>query len=207
MSRYGVVVYWPDKPDSEEQILLHVVGLPVTFPVNLLGSRAVLETAPTGDCVFDILLNETSRNTLSFLAGNTVGFFSTGPAWQAQPGDRLEIIAQTTPDDTASGLAITLMGEAQEPLNLLTLMQAGASVKATLDHVFLNATLTADASIPKAWMNLGNLFANTILRGEASIITAYLTEVPSLRTTIEPEVGSELNAFLTVTHDQTLFHD
>jgi hypothetical protein len=122
-----------------------------------------------------------------------------------QPGDRIQIIAPEYPDSAAAGVAITLIGYRQEPLSLSATLTATAEIEATMDHVFLFATLEAEADVTKAKLNLGNLFPQTILYADAQIATAYLTEVFSFRATLSTEGETEINAFLTVIHDESLF--
>jgi hypothetical protein len=205
MSRYGVVVYWPDKPEAGEQILLHAVGATVSFEAGLSDSRAVLDTATTAASTYTIKLNGTAKSTLTYAAGTTFGVFTNAAAWTAQPGDKLEIIAPDPADATAEGIAITLMGTLPDQVNLTATLECSASIRATMDHVFLFATLEADASIPVAKLNLGNLFPQTILYADATLPKAYLTDVFSFKTTIGGEGGAELECFLTVEHDPSLF--
>jgi hypothetical protein len=205
MSRYGVVVYWPDKPTAGEQILLHAVGAQATFPQGLANSRAVLDTAADAFSTYSIQLNGAEKATLTFPETSSVGMFSCPATWVAQPGDRLEIFAPDPADAAAAGVAITLMGTQADEVNLTATLECSASIRATMDHVFLFATLEADATIPVAKLNLGNLFPQTILYADATMPKAYLTDVFSFKTTIGGEGGAELECFLTVEHDPSLF--
>ena len=205
MARYGVVVYWPDAPTAGEQILLHAVAAQATFAEGMSESRALLDTAATASTTFSIQLNGDEKATVTFPAAGTVGAFTCASSWVARPGDKLEIFAPDPADATAAGIALTVMGIQAESDALVATLTASASVKATMDHIYLIASLECEADIGKARLNLGNLFPNTILRADANLVTAYLTEIPSFRTDITPEGGSELNAFLTVTRDPSLF--
>lgn len=205
MAKYGIVTFWPGTPGDSQQLLLHAVALPAEFDEGLTASRAYLNTAATASTTVTIKKNGTAKATVTFAAGSKLGVFTCAAAWEVQPGDKIEFVAPASADATADGVAITLMGSQLERTNLFAALECNPTTKATLDHIFLFATLECEADIVGAGLNLGNLFPQTILYSEAFISRAILTDQFSFKTFIGTDGCSELNSFLTVVHDGDLF--
>ncbi|MFZ8458466.1 hypothetical protein ACO1MZ_14465, partial [Staphylococcus aureus] len=68
----------------------------VTLPINLTGSRAVCQTAPTGAVTLNIKQNGTSIGTIAFAASATTGTFNFAAQVILNPGDVLELDAPAT---------------------------------------------------------------------------------------------------------------
>lgn len=203
MASYGVVVYWPDTPSASEQILLHAVVLPAQFPAGMADSRAVLDTSATASTTYSVALNGVERATITFPAASLLGAITCPAAWQANPGDRLEIIAPATADSTISGIAITLLGDQVEQNNLNALLVSTSNVSATMDRLFLQAFLSSESSIASR-LREKNAFGPQVL-GSVSGLRGTLSDCRTLKCRMPSRKGSEFFGRLTVTHSPELF--
>lgn len=202
-SPYGVVVYWPGRADASELVLRHVVALRATFAAGLATSRARLAIAPGAEYVLAIAVNGIAVATLTFAAGSTLGAFAAAADFSVQPGDLLTITAPAVPDASAAGLAITLMGVRGDDRSLVAALAAVATLRATLDRIYLRAELTAEATLT-AQLRPENALASTLLHGRATL-WASLTSVETLHAKLGPGGGVRCFGRLTVTHDPELF--
>lgn len=94
--------------NGSQVVLYTAVGRACTFT----GCQAKMLTAPTAALTFTVTVNGTTVATINFAAGSASGAitFSSGTSFSAAAGDALEITAQGSPDSTAAGLALTLVG-------------------------------------------------------------------------------------------------
>lgn len=203
MASYGVVVYWPDTPVASEQILLHAVVLPAKFPAGMADSRAVLDTPPTLDTTYSVVLEGVEKATITFPAASLLGAISCPTTWQANPGDRLGIIAPATSDPTASGIAISILGEQIEQNNLNAVLISASTVSATMDRLFLKAVLSSESSISSR-LREKNAFGPQWLESVSSL-RGTLSDCRRLKCKMPCRKGSEFFGRLTVTHSPELF--
>jgi hypothetical protein len=81
-----------------------------SLPAGLSGSIATLDVAATADTVFSIQKNGAEIGTISFAADATAGIFSMASTASFNRGDTLKVIAPLSPDATAVGLSLSLLG-------------------------------------------------------------------------------------------------
>jgi hypothetical protein len=80
------------------------------LPTSLTGSYATLLTAATGSTTFTLKKNGTSIGTIVFAASGTVATFTFASPIAFVAGDVLTLTAPGTPDGTAAGLHVSLLG-------------------------------------------------------------------------------------------------
>lgn len=76
----------------------------------LAGAYASCETATTGAVTIQIRKNGNAIGTIKFVAGSTAGVVELGSSQPFEPGDDLSFVAPTVPDETMSGLSVTMSG-------------------------------------------------------------------------------------------------
>jgi Protein of unknown function (DUF3168) len=81
-----------------------------TLPASLTGSIATLDTAATADTVFSITKNGAEIGTVAFAASSATGVFAMAAAAPFNRGDIFKVIAPLSPDATAAGLSLSLLG-------------------------------------------------------------------------------------------------
>ena len=95
-------------PSGDEVVFRRVFARAVTIPTNFALSQTVAETAATAQTDFDVQVNGSSIGTISFAASATTATFTASSATTLNAGDKLEIIAPSTPDSTLADLSIAL---------------------------------------------------------------------------------------------------
>jgi hypothetical protein len=96
------------KPDAGVTWLDFLIVRKLSLALNLAGSLAVANTAPTADATFTITQNATAIGTLKFAAGSKTGVFTSTAAVTLAVGDRLQVTTPGTQDSTLAGVTITL---------------------------------------------------------------------------------------------------
>ena len=103
---FDVTFFYNGLPTVALELLRIPVDGTVVLPVNLTGSQAVCETAPTGSVVLSIVWTPaagggpTTIGTINFAAGQTVATFTFAAAVTLNPGDILTIVAPAIADAT-----------------------------------------------------------------------------------------------------------
>ncbi len=93
---------------ASQYVMFFLADRAINVPANFSGSLAKVLTAFTNSAVYTIYHNGSSVGTISFAASGTTGTFSTSSAFTLAVGDSLTIEAPSTPDPTASTMAITI---------------------------------------------------------------------------------------------------
>lgn len=196
----------PGAPGASEYIYRRVTALPYTLPMGLGASRAACATVPTSAAVFSLRRNETEFGTLTYPAAEQYGVFASAADEDFTTGDILAVVAPATPDATLDSPFATLVGlraSSAASMALRAVLQATATLRATLDHIYLNAELTAKATLTAA-LRPENALAATLLQGRATL-WAKLTNVETLYARLTHGAGARFFGRLTVTHDPELF--
>lgn len=81
-----------------------------SLPSGLSGSIATLDVAATADTVFSIARNGLEIGTVSFAAGSAAGVLAMASSASFNRGDIFKVIAPLSPDATAAGLSLSLLG-------------------------------------------------------------------------------------------------
>lgn len=81
-----------------------------SLPTGLAGSIATLDVATTADSVFSITKNGAEIGTISFAAGNTTGILAMASTASFNRGDTFKVLAPLSPDATAAGISLSLLG-------------------------------------------------------------------------------------------------
>ncbi len=97
-------------PVANAAVARFVVGRNFTTPLNLVGSQAVAEVAATASTVFSVNKNGVQFATITYGIGSAFGIFS-GTAESFIPGDKLTIVAPSTPDTTLASLTFNIVGD------------------------------------------------------------------------------------------------
>jgi hypothetical protein len=90
---YDIALFLPGTPDVGELLLAHVPATKILFPVNLSGSRAVVNVAPAIEVILSIKKNAVEVATLTFAQGETDGVFASTTAFFVDLTDMLEVYA------------------------------------------------------------------------------------------------------------------
>lgn len=111
---YDIVLYWPAVfPAAQVCLELNVVR-PFALSLNLTGSIAQLDIAPSAAMVFNITRTTggvtATIGSINFASGATAGTLTFAAAVTFAAGDKLEVVAPGAADLTAAGLSLTLMG-------------------------------------------------------------------------------------------------
>lgn len=77
------------------------------LPANLAGMRAVADVAPAAAIDFYVQVNSSTKFTISFAAGATVGTVANAPEVIVAPGDRVRIITSKA-DSSIKNIAIAI---------------------------------------------------------------------------------------------------
>jgi hypothetical protein len=107
-SIYDIVGMYNGIPPDSIQVLRFPAVRAYTLPLNLSGSKAHCQVAPTALTTFSIAVDGTSVGTMSFSASATVGTFSVNPAVDVAIGELLEIEAPAIGDATFEGLSFCI---------------------------------------------------------------------------------------------------
>jgi hypothetical protein len=81
-----------------------------TLPTGLAGSIAKLDVAATDETVFSLTKNTVEIGTISFAASSSTGVFASTSATSFNSGDAFKVLAPVSPDGTAAGLSLSLLG-------------------------------------------------------------------------------------------------
>lgn len=84
-------------------ISIETLYLHVAFP----GAIAILDVAPTADCTFEVRVMGNAIGSINFTAGNTIGSWASSQEATVYSSVAIEIVAPSTADATAAGLAFT----------------------------------------------------------------------------------------------------
>jgi hypothetical protein len=106
---YNISVYYPGTLNGNQEIIRLNVVRAFLLRANCLGSIATLGTAATSSAVFKIKRNGSQIGTFTFAASGAVASFSMSEQ-TFNVGDLLSLVAPTSPDATAAGLALSLLG-------------------------------------------------------------------------------------------------
>ena len=99
--------YFDGTPEADDIMARYILTKELSFAILFAGSQGFLETVPTAEMIFDIQSNAVSIGTMVFAASSNTATF-TGAAVTLSAGDRIAIIAPSTPDDTAANLSFSL---------------------------------------------------------------------------------------------------
>lgn len=200
---YGIVLFYPGKPEAADLSLLHVAPFPARFLAGLVDSRAAADVAATSSAVFTIKKNGSTVATVTFAAGSKLGVFAAASNFSLQASDLIAIYAPSSQDATLSDVSITLMGERLERASLFALLTASASFTATLDHTYLYATMTARASLASR-LREANAFGPQLLIGNAGLL-GTLSDCKTLKCNMRLGKAPEFFGRLTVVKDERIF--
>ena len=107
---YDIAGYLPGIPTAGQTLFRIEIVRAITLPINLTGSRAVCQTAPTAAVTLPIKQNGTSIGSINFAAGATTGTFTLASAVILNIGDVFELDAPATADATFAGPSYTITG-------------------------------------------------------------------------------------------------
>ncbi len=107
-SRYDVVIWDNGKPVAGEVVMRMITTTEVEFQIDLAGSQAKCDTAPTSDATWSIKKNGVEFATCTFLASQTTGSFIAASATTFSAGDILTVVAPNPQDATLSSVYMTL---------------------------------------------------------------------------------------------------
>lgn len=125
-NKVRVAWYWPGRPgvglptdlmtssDLFIPMFVYLTADPFYLSPDLPGARATLRGEPAADLTFEIYRNEVLIGTLLFTAGTKTGVFTFTNSVDFADGDALELVGPGTPDDTAFGLSVTMVGRLGE---------------------------------------------------------------------------------------------
>jgi hypothetical protein len=109
-----VISYYPGVPTASAVLLSATSAQPWTFPASLTGSYAHCDTAPTAAVTCNIVKissgTSTTIGSVNFAASATTGTFTFTSAVTTLAGDRIRVIAPSSPDATFAGPDIALLG-------------------------------------------------------------------------------------------------
>lgn len=88
----------------------YIAGLTLKLPLNLAGSVAVCEVAPTADYSIAIVINGNIVGNVSFTPGSTTGTFAFTSPQVLESGSSISLVAPSTVDPTFSNPSITIAG-------------------------------------------------------------------------------------------------
>lgn len=104
-----VYSYVPGTYTGSQELIRVTPSRQTTFPINLTGSIATCDTAPTGSVQITIQKNGVSIGTVNFAASATTGTFTFSSAVTFNgTSDVLKLIAPSVQDATFAGAAIAL---------------------------------------------------------------------------------------------------
>lgn len=106
---YPIAIFFPGSYGSNATLANISAVRAFTLPVNCTGSIATLATASTGTAIFKIRKNGSQIGTITFTTSGT-GVFALSPGVTFNVSDLLTISAPTTPDASAAGFGMTLLG-------------------------------------------------------------------------------------------------
>jgi hypothetical protein len=107
---YIVGTFIPGRPLAEAIGLLHVFTNVVTFPIGLVGSKAICKSTSTVAKSFKIYYNYIWIGSADFAIGSYEGTFTFVNETTYQVGDILQILAPTVADATLENITISLYG-------------------------------------------------------------------------------------------------
>lgn len=110
MATYGIVLFYPDKPQADELMLSHVLAQSIDFTAGLPTSQALAETAATAETVFSIQHEGSEVGIVTFAESGTVGTYAASADFTIAPGETFQILAPSTPDATLANIAFTITG-------------------------------------------------------------------------------------------------
>jgi hypothetical protein len=96
-------------PTASEAVFRFISPRAFTIPANLAGSIVKSTTAATGSTVFTVNKNGSQIATITFAATATVAIFSTQAAISVAVGDKITVIAPSTPDTTLADIDYSLV--------------------------------------------------------------------------------------------------
>lgn len=102
-----MIVKW--KVPVPFNFVLRTQSLPPYLPY-LPGAFASTETATTDAVTISIRKNGNQIGTIKFVSGSTAGVFELVGSQAFEPGDDLSFVAPTVPDETMSGLSVSMLG-------------------------------------------------------------------------------------------------
>lgn len=107
---YGISCFSVGSVIERDIVLYHIIPWTVVFPIDFIGSKASVLTAPTIDIYFDIFINETNVGQLIFPQDSNTGNFSAPSEMVTYIGDEIKIIASGNTTIDLVDLTITLVG-------------------------------------------------------------------------------------------------
>jgi hypothetical protein len=99
--------FFPGVPGNSAVVAQFVAARAMGFPINAVGSKAVLAVAATASTVLTVKKNGTTIGTITFGASGTTGTFAFAAATELAAGDILTVVNQSSADSTAAGISIT----------------------------------------------------------------------------------------------------
>lgn len=110
---YDIGWFYPGRPgngiDVGAAMAGHALVRPVQLPISLVGSKAVLQTAPAAALSFPLYKNNTNIGSVDFAIGATVGTFTFVAAISFAVGDVIRLLRPTAIDANARELSLTLL--------------------------------------------------------------------------------------------------
>lgn len=91
-----------------EILIRHVITIPCTFPLNLVGSDIDADVAATGSSVFSVKKNGVEFATATIAAAGTSATFA-GPQTAFVAGDVLTVTAPATADATLADVSLSFL--------------------------------------------------------------------------------------------------
>lgn len=100
------------RPIANSICVSHEFVLPVVFPANLTGSKALVKATKkaTNTAIFEIKKNDIQIGTVTFTNASTIGAFSFDNSITFNIGDVLDIYAPSPADPTLADIIISLYG-------------------------------------------------------------------------------------------------
>lgn len=98
-------------PVDAAKILTMIVSTAFDLPSGLTDSEAYAEVVATANATIDIKKNGSSVGSINFALGANVATFTFATLTAFVAGDRLQLVAQSTADDTLADIAFTLKGD------------------------------------------------------------------------------------------------
>ena len=141
MATYGIVLFYPDSPQADELMLLHVLAQSIDFTDGLPGSQALAGTAATAETVFSIKHEGVEVGTCTFAAAATIGTYAASSEFTIASGETFSIVAPATADTTLADIAFTVTGtttagtSAPSPVNMQGEITMSAAVTGRLSFV------------------------------------------------------------------------
>lgn len=111
---YDPAFFFKDKPANGTLMGRFLVVRPLVLPINLTGSRATAEVAPTGNVSLILkkgtdLTTATQIGTINFTAGNKIGTFTFTAEVTLAITETLYLVNAATADATLADVSATLM--------------------------------------------------------------------------------------------------